>query len=68
RYAVTDLAFNGLAEQAGVDFGDYVTGVDVEQPGQPPKALVYPFGLALLGFVIGGQLARRRRASLLLSS
>ncbi|MFQ5898716.1 MAG: TRAP transporter permease [Candidatus Methylomirabilia bacterium] len=61
RYAVTDLAFNGLAEQAGVDFGDYVTKVDVEQPGQPPKALVYPFGLALLGSVILTQLARRRR-------
>ncbi|MFQ5830190.1 MAG: TRAP transporter permease [Candidatus Methylomirabilia bacterium] len=61
RYAVTDLAFNGLAEQAGVDFGDYVTGVDVEQPGQPPKTLVYPFGLALLGFVIVMQLVRRRR-------
>ncbi len=61
RYAVADLAFNGLAEQAGLELGDYVTVVDVEQVGLPPKQLVYPFGLALLGAVIGLQLARRRR-------
>jgi len=62
RYAVTDLQFNGLAEQAGLEIGDYVTEVDVEQVGQPPKQLVYPFGLALLGLVIASQLVRRRRA------
>ena len=39
-----------------------VTDVDVEQVGQPPKQLVYPFGLALLGVVIFSQLIRRRRA------
>jgi TRAP transporter 4TM/12TM fusion protein len=62
RYEVVDLAFSGLAEQAGLEIGDYVTEVDVEQVGQPPKQLVYPFGLALLAVVIGLQLARRRRA------
>ncbi|HJO69002.1 MAG TPA: TRAP transporter permease [Rhodospirillales bacterium] len=61
RYAVTDLAFDGPAERAGLDFGDYVTDVDLEQPGQPPKALVYPFGLALLGLVIAMQYLRWRR-------
>ena len=61
RYAVADLALNGLAEQAGLEVGDFVTDVDVEQVGLPPKQLVYPFGLALLGAVIGLQLARRRR-------
>jgi TRAP transporter 4TM/12TM fusion protein len=63
RYEVVDLAFSGLAEQAGLEIGDYVTEVDVEQVGQPPKYLVYPFGLALLGLVIVSQLARRRRAA-----
>jgi TRAP transporter 4TM/12TM fusion protein len=62
RYEVVELAFRGLAEQAGLEIGDYVTEVDVEQVGQPPKQLVYPFGLALLGLVIASQLARRRRA------
>ena len=60
-YEVTELAFLGLAEQAGFKLFDQVTEVDVEQVGLPPKELVYPFGLALLGAVIGLQLARRRR-------
>ncbi len=61
RYSVVDLAFNGPAEKAGMDFGDYVTGIDVEVPGQPPKELVYPFGFLLIGLVTLLQLARRRR-------
>ncbi|MCH7888165.1 MAG: TRAP transporter permease [Proteobacteria bacterium] len=61
RYAVADLAVGGLAEQIGLELGDYVTDVDVEQAGLPPKQLVYPFALALLAVVIGLQLGRRRR-------
>jgi hypothetical protein len=60
-YEVAELAFLGLAEQAGLELFDQVTEVDVEQVGLPPKELVYPFGLALLGAVIGLQLVRRRR-------
>ena len=63
RYSVADLAFDGPAERVGLDFGDYVEKVDLEQPGQPPKALVYPFGLALLGLVIGMQYLRWRRGA-----
>ena len=61
RHAVIGLAFNGMAERAGVDWGDYVTGVDVEQVDLPPKELVYPAGLALLALVGLSQLWRRRR-------
>ena len=61
RYEVVDLLPQGLAEQAGVDLGDYVTEVDVEQVGLPSKRLVYPFALLLLGFVIASQLVRKRR-------
>jgi len=63
RYAVVDLAWNGLAEQAGIDWGDYVTDVDVEQTDLPPKELIYPAGLALLGLVFLSQLVRGRRAA-----
>ncbi len=63
RYAVVDLAWNGMAEQAGIDWGDYVTGVDVEQTDLPPKELIYPAGLALLGLVFLSQLVRGRRAA-----
>ena len=63
RYAVVDLAFDGMAEQAGIDWGDYVTGVDVEQTELPPKELIYPAGLALLGLVLLSQFWRQRRAT-----
>ena len=63
RHAVVDLAFNGMAERAGVDWGDYVTGVDVEQVDLPPKELVYPVGLALLALAGLSQYRRRRAAA-----
>ena len=62
RYEVAELAFKGLAEQAGLRVGDTLTEVDVEQLGQPSKMWVYPFGLALLGLVILSQWPRWRRA------
>ena len=60
-YEVSELLPRGLAEQAGLVLFDQVTAVDEEQVGQPSKYLVYPFGLLLLGVVIGSQLIRRRR-------
>ena len=62
RYEVDELAFKGLAEQAGIEVGDTLTEVDVEQLGQPSKMWVYPIGLALLGLVILSQWPRWRRA------
>ena len=61
RYAVSGLAFGGPAEQIGVKRDDLITDVDVEQLDRPPKELIYPFALAVLGLVIGLQYARRRR-------
>ena len=63
RYAVVDLAFNGMAERAGLDWGDYVTGVDVEQVDLPPKELIYPVGVALLALAGLSQYRRRRRTA-----
>ncbi len=61
RYSVVDLQMNGPAEKIGLDFGDYVTAIDVEQVGLPPKELVYPFALLLLGLILGHQWMRKRR-------
>ncbi len=61
RYYVANLAFKGLAEKTGLDFGDYVTEVDVEQLDQPAKEWVWPFAFILLGFVLFLQWARWRR-------
>ena len=63
RHAVVDLAFNGMAERAGLDWGDYVTAVDVEQLDLPPKELIYPLGVALLALAGLSQYRRRRRAA-----
>ena len=63
RHAVVDLAFNGMAERVGLDWGDYVTAVDVEQLDLPPKELIYPLGVALLALAGLSQYRRRRRAA-----
>ena len=60
RWIVDSFAFGGAAEQAGVDFDDLVTAIDMEVAGLPPKELVYPFGLALLGLVFYAQWRRAR--------
>ncbi len=62
NYLVSGLAFGSPAARAGVAWDDLVTEVDVEQLERPPKEIVYPFALALLGLVISQQYARRRRA------
>jgi hypothetical protein len=61
RYRVADLAMAGPAEQIGLQFGDYVTAVDVEVKGRPAKYWIYPIALAILGLVIGLQAIRWRR-------
>ena len=60
-YEVTNLARGGLAGQVGIQVGDFITEVDQELVGQPPKELIYPVGLAILGVILGIQLFRRRR-------
>lgn len=64
RYQVSELQPGGLTEQAGLQEGDYVVGVDVQQVGQPRKEWIYPLGLALLGIVVGTQYRRWRRQRL----
>jgi len=61
RWVVQSVAFNGPAEAAGMMFGDIVTGIDLELTGLPPKELVYPFALILLGVVVFSQSKRKRR-------
>ncbi len=61
-YEVSDTAFDGPAEKAGLTFGDRITDIDVEQVDRPPKEIVYPFGLAVLALVLLSQWRRRRAA------
>ena len=61
RWIVDSFAFGGAAEQAGIDFDDVVTDIDAQVSDVPPKELVYPFGLALLGLIFWSQWRRSRR-------
>ncbi len=61
RLYVSNTRFNGPAESAGVTFGDYITAVDVEQIGRPPKEWVYVIGFLLLGIVLFYQTIKKRR-------
>jgi TRAP transporter 4TM/12TM fusion protein len=61
RYVVSATMPGTAAATSGIKPGDIVTEMDVEQIGRPNKRIIYPVGLAVLGLVIGLQLARRRR-------
>ena len=61
RFEVTNMTPKGLADQVGIEIGDYLTEFDEERVGQPPKEWIYPVGLALIGIVLGLQMIRRRR-------
>jgi hypothetical protein len=55
------MAPKGAVEKAGLDWGDIVTGVSVEQLDRPAKELVYPFGFLILFLVVAMQWIRQRR-------
>ena len=61
RFAVADLTPNGAAEKVKMDFGDYVTAVEIEQIDRPAKEFVYPIALILLGGVLLIQNGRRKK-------
>ena len=61
RYPVTNVAFNSVAEKAGIrPYEDYVTDIDVEQRGRPAKEWIYLLALIVLGLAVSSQLGRRR--------
>ena len=51
----------GKAEGAGIQFGDYVTSVDVEQIGRPRKEWVYAPAFAILCLITLMQLFRKMK-------
>ena len=61
RYPVANVMFNSTAEKRGIrPFEDFVTAIDVEQPGRPAKEWIYPLALVALGLALVSQLVRRR--------
>ncbi len=63
RYPVANVAFNSIAEKTGIrPYEDFVTAIDISQPGQPSKKWIYPLAFLFLGLALGSQLMRRKRA------
>ncbi|MGA8258864.1 MAG: TRAP transporter fused permease subunit [Arenicellales bacterium] len=61
RYTVV-ARFGSPAAKAGMQsFGEYVTGMQVEQVGAPSKRWIYPFGFLLIALLVWSQLFRLRR-------
>ncbi len=64
RYPVANVAFNSVGEKAGIrPYEDYLTLIDIEQPGRPAKEWIYLLGLAALGIVVLSQMRRARAVS-----
>ncbi len=61
RTIVSITNFGGAADEIGILMGDIITEMDAEILGQPSKAYVYPFALALLGLIMLMQRPRMRR-------
>ncbi|MEE2803737.1 MAG: TRAP transporter permease [Pseudomonadota bacterium] len=62
RWSVDNLAYMGIAEKTGLEFGDFLTAVDIEQPTRPARQWIYlPAGLLLVLTVLAQ--FRRRRGS-----
>ncbi len=62
RASVSDIAFNGPAEQLGITWGDYVTSAGLEQSGRMPKEVIYIFGILAYAAVIMMQRRRLKKA------
>ena len=61
RYMVTELGFVGRAQQAGMELGDIILSIDLEQQDRPSRIFVYPVMLLLLGLVVRTQWQRRKK-------
>ncbi len=59
-WVVTNLAFMGAAEKAGIDFYDEVTAIDTQQLDRPAVQWVYLVGFAIIALVLLSQWLRRR--------
>jgi len=61
RYPVANVMFNSVAEKTGLrPYEDYLTLIDIQQPGRPAKEWIYLLGLLAFGLAVLSQLRRSR--------
>ena len=59
RITIDTLKWNGLAKKSGVETGDVISELKIENLNRPNKAIVYPFTLSIL-FIFGYLNYRRK--------
>ena len=52
RITVDTLKWNGLAKKNGIETGDVISNLKIENLNRPNKAIIYPFSLSIL-FIFG---------------
>ena len=62
RITVDNLKWNGIAKKMGVETGDVISQLKIENLDRPNKAIIYPFSLITL-FIFGYFNYRRTKAN-----
>ena len=58
KVLVDIIKWNGIAKKSGIEMGDYITELKIENANRPNKIIVYPIALFLL--LVFGYLNKRR--------
>ena len=61
-YIVDTIQWNGEAKKSGIEMGDYISEIKIENDDRPPKSIIYPIAILLL-FIFGYLNSRRVNSS-----
>ena len=62
NYIVDTIQWNGEAKKSGIEMGDYISEIKIENDDRPPKSIIYPIAILLL-FIFGYLNSRRVNSS-----
>jgi len=62
NYIVDTIKWNGEAKKSGIEMGDYISEIKIENDDRPPKSIIYPIAILLL-FIFGYLNSRRVNSS-----
>ena len=62
NYIVDTIQWNGEAKKSGIEMGDYISEIKIENDDRPSKSIIYPIAILLL-FIFGYLNSRRVNSS-----
>jgi hypothetical protein len=62
NHIVDTIKWNGEAKKSGIEMGDYISEIKIENADRPSKSIIYPIAILLL-FVFGYFNSRRENSS-----